>query len=163
MLSPEVLSDTEFAEQAALAVDSYVTEHGCPKTVTRAQIYGLLHVAKNQPTSVKQFAGHQKQRAEKRNDEDQRLFWVCVEQLCDGSPPRTPWSLQQCAERSMPPELHGEDVAPGEKLSLEQRQRRSEVKKARQRWLFAWYNEHYPQFFQRFCAHYLYRLGMKGD
>lgn len=161
MAAFDLLSDTSFAEEAAKAVDAFVHEHEYP--VARAQIHGLRQIAINQPTQITVFADHQKDRAEKRNASAQVEFWKLVHLLCNGRPPRASWSLEQAAENVMPAELRLETAAHGTKLSKEEQQERAATKQRQKQWLESWRSEHYPEFFQRFCAHYLYRLGMKGD
>ncbi len=167
MPSVQVLSDTTFASRAAEAVDALVRENGCP--VKHSQISGLRQIAINQPARVKEFAGHQLTRAEKRESnasavtkekfQNEIAFWKLVANLCAGKAPRCQWSLNQEAEQALPNDLKDATVPDGGKLTRDEQQRRSTTKKQRNDWLADWVARHYPAFFQHFCAHYLYCLG----
>lgn len=168
----DVISDTTFAEQAAQAVDALVKDHdSCP--VRRAQISGLRQIAVNQFGQVKDFAKKQQERAQKRVENGGRNpspsilaeieFWKTVVRLCDGKPPRCTWSLQMEAEAALPDELRIEPVPKGTQLTKEQQNQRRVTKEENRQWMLDWKERHYPAFFQRFCAHYLYCLGKRGN
>jgi hypothetical protein len=170
MPSIQVLSDTTFSTHATEAVDTLVDANGCP--VKRSQISGLRQIAVNQPRSVKEFAEHQRRRAERRMENASRNaqekiekeieFWKLIANLVDGKRPRCLWSLQQEAEGALPQDLKVESTPAGANLTREEQTRRAATKKLQHDWLVAWKDLHCPAFFQRFCAHYLYCLAKRG-
>ncbi len=159
--SVHIVSDTTFVERVAETLDPFVQANGCP--VGRSQLSGLRQIAFNQPNRVKDFAHHQQQRAERKMLSTSRTaqerfqheieFWKLIADLCEGRQPRVGWSLLQEADASLPQKLKTESTGPEAKSAKEERKR----------WLAAWQRQHYPAFFQRFCAHYLYCLGKRGQ
>jgi hypothetical protein len=166
-----VLSDTTFSVQAAAAVDGFMHTNGCP--VKRSQISGLRQIATNQPSRVKDFAEHQRRRAERRMQNASRHaqdkiqkevdFWKLIANLCDGRPPRCSWSLQQEAEAALPEHLKVAPTVPGGKLTKEEQAQRAATKKQQHDWLVSCKDQYHRAFFQRFSAHYLYRLGQSAE
>lgn len=77
-------------------------------------------MAMKEPRHVGDFAEHQCQRAKAkresvgRNEERRReseaeiAFWELVQKLCDGKPPKMPWSLIQMRDQALPAELQEE-------------------------------------------------------
>ncbi|MEX1027454.1 MAG: hypothetical protein WD049_05535 [Candidatus Paceibacterota bacterium] len=160
------LSDVTYRDRAAEIVDRFVDECRCP--ITRSQINGLRQIAIQQPLRVKAFADHQRQRAEKKHEtasqnakatlESQIAFWKLVADLCETN--KLPWSPATEVETQMPGELREENIpTKADCKSNEERGRRKQLKSSQKQWLDAWNNQHLPEFFRRFCIHYLYRLG----
>lgn len=138
----DVKADGVLCEKAVELLDAFIQECGLP--VRTAQISGLKQIAFNQPSSLKEFAQHQRQRAERRHHDEEKAFWNLIDNLCDGRKPKHAWSLHQEIEGML-----------------------SEQEKADKKHLAALREEKkklcYPPFFQHFCAHYLYRLSMKEN
>jgi len=161
----DILADTELRDRAVGSVDQFAQERGCP--VSRAQVAGLRQIAAQEPGMLPSFANKQKMRSDKRyadsGKKNERFvhesrFWELVAQLCNGTQPRQPWSLTQARDAALPAELRQQKQAPGAHLSKEEQAALKQQKDDRDRWLKRWEAEHYPLFFQHFCAHYLYRL-----
>lgn len=170
MVELDVLADTVFRDEAAKAVDAFVSRHVCP--VERAQIAGLRQIAANEPGKVLDFAKHQRDKAAKKlegtKNEQKRArldgevaFWDLVSRLCgtSGTGPAH-WSLASLAEETASPDCrvgkkpHGSAPAEEHKRYNDARDRLAKWRKLRQ-------SEDYPVFFARFCAHYLYRMSQQ--
>ncbi len=135
----DLLSDTVYRDQARQQLDTLLGEiRKFP--VKTAQIYGLRQIARQQPEQVKNFAERQRTRAERKNKQSEVQFWQLVERLCDS---RNGWSVRVEGDKHAPPELRTE-------TRRRQRKRRE-----------AWEQTHIPAFFERFCTHALYRLGVE--
>jgi hypothetical protein len=179
MLEIDIAADTELGQRAIEAVQQYIRHNGEASyqgadewPIARSQISGLRQIALNEPRQVAAFAEHQRQKAEAKHKtttkEERRseleaeiAFWDLIKQLCDGKPPKVPWSLTQARDAALPAELQEEKQPPGAKLTKEQQEARKQKREARERWLRQWESEHYPVFFQRFCAHYLYEMAKR--
>ncbi len=101
-------------------------------------------------------------RAANRNDPDEEVlkdlqaeidFWTIVIQRRDTATPN--WSVRIEADAHLPEELR-------EKSGMSRRKKRS-LKEHRKVHLERWDDEHIPLFFQRFCTHALYCLGMSDN
>lgn len=137
MTKVDLLSDTVYRDKARKRLDALLDEiRKFP--VKTAQLYGLRQIARQQPLQVKNFAEHQRTRAERKNKQSEVRFWKLVEELCDSS---TGWSVRVEGFKDAP-ELH-------EETKRRQRER-----------LDRWARTHVPAFFERFCTHALYRLKM---
>ncbi|MBA2224966.1 MAG: hypothetical protein WHU94_15960 [Thermogemmata sp.] len=179
MLEIDIAADTELGQQAKVAVEQYLRQHGEESyrssddwPIARSQISGLRQIAMNEPRQVAAFAEHQRKKAEAKLEtttkEERRseleaeiAFWDLIKGLCDGKQPRVPWSLTQARDQALPAELQEEKQPPGAKLTKEQQEARKQKREERERWLRQWESEHYPVFFQRFCAHYLYEMARR--
>jgi hypothetical protein len=179
MLEVHIAADTELGERAIQAVELYVRQHADSSyrtpddwPVHRSQIMGLRQIALNEPLQVSSFAEKQRQKAEARLEtmtnekkrqelESEIAFWELIKNLCEGKPPKVPWSLSQAREQALPAELQEEKQPSGAKLTKEQQEARKQQREERERWLRQWALDHYPAFFQRFCAHYLYTLARR--
>ena len=137
MTTVDLLSDTVYRDQARDQLDKLLKEmKGFP--VKRSQIYGLRQIARQQPLKVKEFAQHQRERAERRNPNASEIrLWRLVEQLCDS---KTDWSVRK------------------EILILAPEDRMNQTRKRQREWLDEQEMTHRPAFFERFCTHALYRL-----
>lgn len=135
------LSDTVYRDQACKQLDALLRE---PQEfpVRRTQIYGLRQIARQQPLKVKNFAEHQRERADRKNRQSEVSFWKLVERLCD-SP--NGWSIRVEGTKHEPPELRGK------------------TKRRQREWWNEWKKTHIPAFFERFCTHALYRLGVEEN
>jgi len=165
MLEIDIRIDTDLRDRAFHAVDAFVDAHGAP--VSRTQIAGLLQIAFNEPDKISQFAGNQKERAEKRligmkeGDNKTRLeneveFWKRVTSLSGAKGGAIPWSLAQECEKEMPAHLKNlVKPHPTDKSGREAYNRLIAEKERRAR---QWNRDHYPAFFRHFCAHYCYRM-----
>jgi hypothetical protein len=175
VVNVDVLADTEFRDRAINALDEFTHEHGCP--VHRTQIQQLRQIAFNQPGEVPGFADHQRKKAEKRrqgsnpnSDKAARLvheiaFWNLIVHLCgSANTPAGRWSLYRLAEEQSPADCHV-GKKPHGSASPEERRAYQEAKQKSDAWQKQRVAEDYPAFFQRFCAHYLYRLSKQeaGD
>ena len=163
----DLLSDTTYRQQAKDQLDKLLGNGTFP--VKRTQIYGLRQIARQQPRRVKDFANHQRERALRKQDkapEKAKLdfqpeidFWTLVANLCSNS--TSDWSVNKEGHSHLPEELWDENIPqhrPG-MTHEEQRYRNERMKQQRER-LAHWENEHIPAFFERFCTHALYRLGL---
>ena len=167
MVNLDILADTVFRDEAAKAVDAFVHEHDCP--VKRAQIAGLRQIAANEPARLLEFGKHQREKAARRLEatrrddkraefEGQIAFWDLVSRLCGASGGgETSWSLSKLAEEQAPADCRGVHRPPGNAPAEEHRAYR-EAKARADAWQAQRKAEDYPVFYQRFCAHYLYRL-----
>jgi hypothetical protein len=164
----DVLADTEFRDQAVRALDEFIQAHGCP--VRRAQIQGLRQIAFNQPREVPDFADHQRKKAERRleglnpnSDRAARLtdeiaFWDLIVHLSgSANTPAGRWSLYRLAEDQAPADCRV-GKRPHGSASPEEHRAYREARQKSDTWHKQRVAEDYPAFFQRFCAHYLYRL-----
>ena len=133
----DLLSDTVYRDQARQQLNALLDEiQRFP--VKTAQIYGLRQIARQQPLQVKNFAGYQRTRAERKNRQSEVQFWQLVERLCDS---RNGWSVRVEGAKHVPPEL--------------------ETRRRQREWRDRWEKTHVPAFFERFCTHALYRLGVE--
>jgi hypothetical protein len=166
MAELDIEIDTDLRERAITAVEEFVRDHGTP--VSRSQIAGLMQIAANEPRLLAQFAGNQKERAEKRAAglregerkvelEAEVAFWERVKLLSEGKGAKCPWSLLQAREAAVPATLKLEKLPPGAALSREDRAKRDQKKRDLEEWERQWNLGHYAGFFRHFCAHYLYR------
>ncbi len=179
MLDLDIEVDTELGQRAIDEVTRYLRdnaaghyskEDGWP--VARAQIAGLRQIAANEPTKVGEFAEHQrvktqgKLNATKNEDRQHKLraeitFWERIRGLCEGQPPKFPWSLNQARDQALPADLQDDKYLPGAQLTNEQHASRKDKRERRERWQRQWMMEHYAAFFQRFCVHYLYEMSKR--
>lgn len=159
------LSDTTYREQAAEQVNRLLKGDDL-FPVKASQIYGLRQVARQQPRQVQEFANHQGQRAQRKHDNASEKakpklqaeidFWTLVSGLCGDSPD---WSVHEEGKGRLPEALRTvPETWPG--MTNEDRSRRNQLRDERREWLSQWDSEHIPAFFERFCTHALYRLGM---
>ncbi|GIW82518.1 MAG: hypothetical protein KatS3mg105_4325 [Gemmatales bacterium] len=179
MLETDIAADTELGRHAIDAVEKFVQANAAEFyqreddwLIARSQISGLRQIAVYEPTKVGEFAQHQQKKSEDklqrtRNEEKRREleaeieFWELVRRLCEGKPPKCPWSLIQARDQALPDELREEKQPPGTKLTKEQQAARKEKRERRERWQRQWEREHYAAFFQRFCSHYLYEMSKR--
>ena len=63
----DVVSDTIFRDQAARTLEEFRKSH---RLVVRSQIKGLRLMAVNEPSKVREFAGHQRQAQKHRTAEE---------------------------------------------------------------------------------------------
>ena len=153
----DLLSDTVYREQAVNRLHQFLD--GASKfPVKPAQIYGLRQIARQEPERVKNFADHQRERAERKletasQNAQQRLefeikFWTLVANLCNDTTAN--WSVIQERDRHIPTNLQEtEGMSRREKRDLRERQKE---------WGAQWDNEHIPAFFERFCTHCLFYI-----
>ena len=164
----DLLSDTTYRQQAKDQLDKQL-DNGSRFPVKRAQIYGLRQIARQQPGKVQDFANHQRERARRKQEnasEKVKLdlqaeieFWTLVANLCSYSP--SDWSVNKEGHPHLPVELREENIPTKQECRTnEDRSRRNKLKKSQKEWLVQWENEHIPTFFERFCTHALYRLGL---
>ena len=171
MRSADVLSDTVYREQACKRLDNLLHDRQ-RFPVEKAQLYGLRQIARQQPTSVADFAKHQRQRAERKLESASRgrragleaeiEFWTLVGELCYSN---SAWSVQRSGLEHAPTELREENI-PRKRTGMTpaERMHRNQLKKRRQEWIEEWTKEHIPAFFERFCTHALYlRETLVGD
>uniref|UniRef100_A0A7C2C4U7 Uncharacterized protein n=1 Tax=Thermus islandicus TaxID=540988 RepID=A0A7C2C4U7_9DEIN len=153
MLEIDIAADTELGQRAQEAVKQYLRQHGeewyrCSDDwpIARSQISGLRQIALNEPRQVAAFAEHQRQKAEAKHKttkkeerqaelEAEIAFWELIKQLCDGKPPKVPWSLTQARDKALPAELQEERQPPGAKLTKEQQEARKQKQAQRESWL----------------------------
>ena len=150
MTTLDLLSDTVYRDQARQQLDDLLGElRTFP--VKRTQLYGLRQIARQQPEQVKNFAKHQRERTKRQSEIE---FWQLVEKLCD--------SIREEGLRHAPCELREENI-PVKKpsgMTPAERSARKQLKKRQKEWGDTWAMTHIPAFFERFCTHALYRLGM---
>ena len=71
--------------------------------------------------------------------------------------------LSEGLERA-PAELRDENIPARTKgMTPDERTRRNQLKQGQRKWLEQWTKEHVPAFFERFCAHALFRLTEKNS
>jgi hypothetical protein len=181
-LAVAVRLDEDLGPHAVGAVDEFIDGHVCDKLsitdewdwpIRRSQIAGLRLIASNEPDRVAEFAQKQSEREraklhdrEARSDHERDrkasiviAFWDLVQTLCaPRAKERDTCSLQQACDEAIPPEYRDDDQRPKAQLTIEERQERNRRKKAREEFQRQWKAAYYPVFFQRFCAHYLYRM-----
>jgi hypothetical protein len=80
-------------------------------------------------------------------------FWQLVKELCTHGKSPQHWSLEKEAEGLLPAEFRLDEAA----VAGLSRQARRDYKERRQQYLDRLKQQLAPAFFQRFCAHYLYR------
>ena len=154
----DLLSDTTYRQQAMGQLHKLLGD-GNRFPVKRTQIYGLRQIARQQPGQVKEFANHQRERARLKEKQAEVEFWTLVADLCSDSAPD--WSVLKEGRSHLPEELREENIPkkrPG--MTHEEQRDRNKLKKSQKEWLAQWENEHIPAFFERFCTHSLYRLGL---
>jgi hypothetical protein len=152
----DIAADTVFRDEAVGALERFAGEHGCP--VRRTQIEGLRQVAFNQPGGVRDFADHQRKKAERRQFGDEIAFWDLIVRVCGSvNSPASQWSLHRFADEQMPADCRvGKKPHPS--APPDQHRAHREAKQRSDSWYRKRVAEDYPAFFQRFCAHYLYLL-----
>ena len=133
----------------------------------KAQIYGLRQIARQQPRNVNNFAEKQRERTSRKlenaserakpNLQAEIKFWTLVSNLCSDS--TSNWSVVKEGRTHLPVELQ-EIPAKRQGMTHEERSRRNELNKRKREWLEQWTDDHIPAFFERFCTHALYRIGM---
>lgn len=167
MTKVDLLSDTVYRDKARKRLDALLDEiRKLP--VKTAQIYGLRQIARQQPLRVKEFARHQRERAEQKHEsaseraksilKSEIQFWRLVEELCDSA---TEWSVRQEGARHAPPELREENIPPRRPgMTDDERRNRNQLRQRQRKWSDSWTMTHVPAFFERFCTHALYRLKM---
>ena len=163
-----LLSDTVYRDQAAKEL--HLLEQSANELqkfpVETSQIHGLREIARQQPGRVSEFAGHQKERAERKYEiasEEKKLelaeeinFWDLVVRLCDGT--TSDWSVFKEGRDHLPEKLREENIPEKRSgMTPEEQTHRNTLKKSQREWLNQWSNEHIPAFFQRFCTQCLYR------
>ena len=164
----DLLSDTTYRQQAKDQLDKQL-DNGNQFPVKRAQIYGLRQIARQQPREVKTFANHQRERARRKEENASERakpalraeieFWTLMANLCSDS--TSDWSVNKEGHPHLPVELREENIPkkrPG--MTHEEQRDRNERRRQKREWLEQWENEHIPAFFERFCTHALYRLGL---
>lgn len=168
------LSDTVYRDQAREQLDALLRElqgylqENYRFPVKRTQLYGLRQIARQQPKQVKNFARHQRERAERKHEgaserakpslESEIKFWKLVESLCDS---HTDWSVHVEGARHAPPELREENIPPRRPgMTDAERRDRNQLRQRLREWNDRWEKTHVPAFFERFCTHALYRLKM---
>ena len=142
MTTLDLLSDTVYRDQARDRLDELLEDMDA-FPVQRSQIYGLRQIARQQPLKVKDFAQHQRERAERRNQNAPEIrLWRLAEQLCDS---KADWSVRK------------------EILKLAPEDHMNQTRRRQREWLDEQEKIHRPAFFERFCTHALYRLGTAGN
>lgn len=167
MTRVDLLSDTTYCEQAVKQLDQLLGDSN-RFPVERAQIYGLRQIARQQPGKVEVFANHQRERTRRKlenaserarpNLEAERDFWTLVSGLCDGDSALA-WSVRKEGHTHLPVELQN-IPARRQGMTHEEQRHRNELNRRQRKWLVQWTNEHIPAFFERFCTHALYRIGI---
>ena len=167
MTNLDRLSDTVYREQAIGQLDDLLGACGT-FPVRKTQLYGLRQIARQEPGKVGEFAGHQRERAERKLEQVSERgrpalqaeieFWSVVDRLCDSS---SPWSVLTEGLEHAPAELRDENIPARNKgMTPAERTRRNQIKARQREWLARWTEDHVPAFFERFCTHALYRLEM---
>lgn len=166
----DLLSDTVYPVGACKSLDQFLDQ--CGKfPVKRAQIYGLRQIARQEPAKVPDFATHQCKRAERKQEsasEKGKLrlqaeidFWSLVNQMCGST--ADSWSVRRTGLEHAPPDIREENIpAKNDCLTNADRTRRNQLRKRQKEWLDGWTAKHIPAFFERFCTHALYRLGLEA-
>ena len=154
----DLLSDTIYCQQAVKQLHQLLG--GANEFPVKAtQVYGLRQIARQEPEKVEIFAGHQRERAERKYETasqngQQRLkfeieFWTLVADLCNGT--TSNWSVILERDSHIPADLQSR--------SGMSRREGKELRERRKEWDKQWDNEHIPAFFERFCTHCLYCIG----
>lgn len=168
MSTLDLLSDTVYREQACERLDDLLDDRQ-RFPVSRAQLYGLRQIARQQPLEVREFARHQRTRAERKSktasgqeaDLDAEIdFWKLVGDLCDST---SGWSVRGEGLEHAPAEHREENIPPKRAgMTPAERALRKQLTSGRREWLKNWDREHIPAFFERFCLEALYREGTRG-
>ncbi len=164
----DLLSDTVYRDQAVKELHSLV-QNAVKFPVETSQIHGLRQIARQQPAKVSEFAGHQKERAERKCEiasETAKLkleaeidFWTLVLNLCGAQ--TSDWSVLKEGHAHLPEELREENIPARQSgMTQEEQRHRNELRKRQREWLNQWTTEHIPVFFQRFCTQCLYRKSL---
>ena len=154
----DLLSDTVYRDQAVKRLHPLLQDVN-KFPVEASQIHGLREIARQQPAKVSEFAGHQKNRAEKLEKQTEVDFWDLVMNLCDSS--SSDWSVLKEGHAHLPEELREANIpARQSDMTQEERTHRNTLKKRQREWLHQWTNAHIPVFFQRFCTQCLYRKAL---
>ena len=165
MTCVDLLSDTTYCEQAVQQLDRLLGDMN-QFPVKRTQIYGLRQIARQQPGEAQEFANHQRERAEKKEKEDEVDFWTLVANLCRNYNPSSndtsDWYIEKEGHAHLPVELQN-IPAKRKGMTHEERRHRNELNGRQRELLKQWANEHIPAFFERFCTHALYRLGKQKN
>ena len=168
MTRVDLLSDTTYPQQAEGQLDKLLGNSD-KFPVEATQIYGLRQIARQQPREVKKFANHQRERTQRKEENASERtkpalqaeieFWDLVADLCGNS--TSDWSVLKEAHPHLPVELRDENIPKKQECKTHgDLSRRNKLKKSQKEWLEQWENEHIPAFFERFCTHSLYRLGL---
>ena len=170
MTGLDQLSDTVYREQAVSQLDDLLGARGT-FPVQKTQIYGLRQIARQEPGKVGEFARHQRERAERKREQISKRggsgldaeieFWSLVDRLSGSS---SPWSVLSEGLERVPAELRDENIPARTKgMTPDERTRRNQLKQGQRKWLEQWTKDHVPAFFERFCAHALFRLGRENS
>ena len=153
-MTPDLLSDTVYVLHACRRLDQFLGNCG-RFPVQSAQIYGLRHIARQEPGKVDDFAIHQRERAQRRGRRDEVAFWELVRMLCNST---TEWSVRREGLQHLPQELREENIPTKyDGMMHAERRDRNALKQGQRKWLNSWTGEQIPAFFERFCTHALYR------
>lgn len=161
-MSLDVLADTVLREHAISAVERYFeefTDAKRPVPVKRSQIEGLRQIAANQPGRLEDFAKKQREKAHKRFHTNEAEFWNLVLRLIGrAGAGMQAWSIPDAME--LPGHLQVPSK-PQSGASMIELQANNEAKKKLNAWREERMAELAPVFFQRFCAHYLYKMALR--
>lgn len=163
MKSVDLLSDTTYRREAVEQLERLLGNGNARFPVKATQIYGLRQIARQQPDSVQEFARKQRIRAEKKQGTDAEIaFWTLVDNLCSLS--TSGWAVPKEAGSYLPVELRDENI-PSKRSGMTQadQRRRNRLRAQQRAWIARWTAEHIPAFFERFCTHALYRIGMAAN
>ena len=154
-MTPDLLSDTKYPLHACSRLDQLLG-NGRRLPVKKAQIYGLRQIARQEPGKVHDFATHQRERAQRKEQREEVAFWELVSMLCNST---AEWSVRRESLDHLPGELREDNIPKKRKGMTHAERRERNVLKQRQReWLDKWTGDQIPAFFERFCTHALYRL-----
>ena len=150
-MTVDLLSDTLYPVRACGRLDQFLVN--CKKLpVSKAQIYGLRQIARQEPGKVQEFATRQSERAQRKK----AAFWELVRDLCNS---QTEWSVRGEGLEHLPHELREENIPQKRKgMTHAERRDRNALGQRQREWLNQWAGEQIPAFFERFCSCALYRL-----
>ena len=153
MTCVDLLSDTTYCEQAVQQLDQLLGDSD-QFPVKRTQIYGLRQIAHQEPKAVQGFANHQRERAQRKQEnasentksryQPEIDFWTLVTSLCNNS--TSNWSVEEEGRTHLPEELQN-IPARRKGMTHEEQRQRNELNRRQRELLEQWANEHIPAFF----------------
>lgn len=161
----DLLVDSELTELATQEAERFVHKYCRPWIgeqavwpISRAQIHGLLQIAKNEPELLAPFAEHQAKKLKDQDDKSRvaQEFWKLVQKIASPSRKGPDWPLAEIYQKSLPADLCAPET--GEPSRQESPQEKKSREEKRRVWEKEWKREVYPAFFQIFCIHYLYLM-----
>ncbi len=139
-----VAIDTELGEKAIEIINEFLKSESAD--ISRTQISGLLQIARSEPIRVYAFIENKIKKLENKGENQTSIakFWTMLKLICSNNNNPNEWTLFQYYQKTNTDKQH---QAP-DQVKLKNN-------------YTEWIKLCYPLFFQRLCAHYLYKSALK--